>query len=271
MRLPLAALATWLVLALVLTLALRHPRAALAPAALAPAHASLERDCLACHVLGRGVPDDRCVACHALARIGTFTSKGEPIAKPNAAASFHQRLRETRCVACHIEHPGADRAAAHAGFRHDILSAQDRGNCAACHAAPADALHRGAGGSCGTCHTTERWKPAAFEHARYWPLDRDHTAACATCHSGSAFTRYTCYGCHEHSPARMQRKHAEEGVANLDDCVRCHKSPRDHEGGERGEHEGGGRLREGREHVGSGERGEHEGRHRERDEDEDDD
>jgi hypothetical protein len=220
-----------------MTLALRHPQAALAPAALTPDHEALGRDCLACHVLGRGVPDARCVKCHALARIGLFTTKGRPI-PPNMKASFHQRLRETRCLACHIGHPGSKRAAAHTGFTHDMLAQQDRDDCAACHAAPGDALHRGVSGSCGTCHTIDRWKPAAFDHAKYWQLDRDHSATCVTCHPGNAFAQYGCNGCHEHSPERVLREHAKEDITNLDDCVRCHRSPRDREGGEHGEHEG---------------------------------
>lgn len=37
--------------------------------------------------------------------------------------------------------------------------------------------------------------------------------------------QYTCYGCHEHTPANMQAKHREEGVSeSLDNCVRCHRS-----------------------------------------------
>jgi hypothetical protein len=244
MRLPLPALATWLALALVLTVALRQPHAALSPAALTPAHAGLERDCLACHRLGRGVPDARCVKCHEIARIGLFTTKGDRVAKPDVKTSFHQRLRETRCLACHTEHPGSKGAEAHAGFTHDMLAPGDRDDCASCHRAPGDALHEGLTGACGACHTTERWKPASFDHAKYWPLDRDHSATCVTCHPGNAFKRYTCYGCHEHDPARVQRQHDEEPVADLDHCVRCHRSPRDREGHEGGEHGGEGRNRD---------------------------
>jgi hypothetical protein len=246
MRLPLGALATWFALALVLTLALRHPQAAIAPAALTPAHSNLERDCLACHVLGRGAPDARCTTCHPIARIGLFTSRGEPIATPNVKTSLHQRLKETRCAACHIEHPGSRRAVTHAGFAHGMLSPQDLKDCAACHTTPGDALHRGVTESCVTCHSTDHWKPAAFEHDRYWPLDRDHSVACATCHPGNALAGYTCYGCHEHSPESMVRKHGKEGVVDLDRCARCHKSPRDHEGGEHRGDEGGRRDRDSR-------------------------
>lgn len=242
----------WTFLLVVLGLSLARPHAMLSPAALTTAHAELERDCLACHDLGRGVPDAHCTKCHEVARIGLFTSKGAPIAKPNVKASFHQRLKETRCLACHTEHPGSRGQAAHAGFTHDMLSPADRGDCASCHEPPGDALHRGVTGSCASCHTTERWKPATFAHEKYWPLDRAHTATCVTCHPGNVFEKYTCYGCHEHSPARLAHEH-DEVRGPIDDCVRCHKSANDREGGEHGEggghgeggHEGRGRERGG--------------------------
>lgn len=234
MKLP--ALLTWTFVLAVLGLSLALPHAMLSPAALIPAHAELERDCLACHSLGKGVPSARCVECHAVAGIGLFTTKGVPIAKPSVKASFHQRLKQTDCRACHSEHPGSRGNQANAGFTHAMLAPADRDDCASCHSAPGDALHRGVTGSCATCHSTERWKPATFDHQKYWPLDRDHTTGCVTCHPGSVFTRYTCYGCHEHSVARMQREHAEERIRDLDDCVRCHKTPSEHgEGGEHGE------------------------------------
>lgn len=246
MKLPIAGLLTWIALAVTLTLALRHPHAALAPAALTAAHASLEPDCLACHDLGRGVPDARCVKCHPVDRIGLFDTHGAPIAKPNVKASFHQRLKTTRCLACHVEHPGSRGAGAHSGFTHAMLAPADRDDCAACHSAPDDALHRGFSGSCASCHSIERWKPASFDHDRYWPLDRDHTATCVTCHPGGTFTKYTCYGCHEHTPASVAREHEGEVRGNVDDCARCHRSAHDREGsehGERGERHG---RREGR-------------------------
>jgi hypothetical protein len=194
------------------------------------------------------LPSARCMECHAVDRIGITTTKGVPIATPSVKASFHQRLKQTDCRACHSEHPGSRGNLAHAGFTHAMLAPADRDDCASCHSAPGDALHRGVTGSCATCHSTERWKPATFDHQKYWPLDRDHSATCVTCHPGNVFEKYTCYGCHEHSPARMRREHDEVRTTNLDDCVRCHKSPNDDgEGRERGEH---GERRGGRRHGG---------------------
>ena len=77
------------------------------------------------------------------------------------------------------------------------------------------------------------WKPATFDHARYFRLDRDHAVACATCHVGNDYARYTCYGCHEHTPARVRAEHAEEGITAFEHCVECHRSAS--EADERGE------------------------------------
>ena len=39
-------------------------------------------------------------------------------------------------------------------------------------------------------------------------------------------SRYTCYGCHEHSQARVRAEHVEEGIRNFENCVECHRDPR---------------------------------------------
>jgi hypothetical protein len=54
---------------------------------------------------------------------------------------------------------------------------------------------------------------------------------CVTCHVGNDYSRYTCYGCHEHTVQNILREHRDEGIRDLDNCVRCHRSA-DGEGGE---------------------------------------
>ena len=55
-------------------------------------------------------------------------------------------------------------------------------------------------------------------------------------------------GCHEHSPERVARQHAEEGIQrDLSDCVACHRDGTKH---------GGRRETRGDSHEGPG-RGEH--------------
>ena len=60
--------------------------------------------------------------------------------------------------------------------------------------------------------------------------------ACATCHLSGNYKQYTCHGCHEHQQARIIAEHREEGITNIQNCVRCHRSPH---GDAEGEREGG--------------------------------
>ena len=78
------------------------------------------------------------------------------------------------------------------------------------------------------------WTPATFDHSRFFKLEGDHKVACVTCHVNNVYTRYTCFGCHEHQPAEIRARHAEEGIRNIDNCVRCHRGGAgEGEGGER--------------------------------------
>jgi len=45
-----------------------------------------------------------------------------------------------------------------------------------------------------------------------------------TCHTGNDFKRYTCYGCHEHTPANVRAEHEKEGIRDFENCVECHRS-----------------------------------------------
>jgi hypothetical protein len=112
-----------------------------------------------------------------------------------------------------------------AGFDHAVLGPAERGRCESCHKAPADRLHQQITGNCASCHQPSAWKPATFDHDKFFPLDKDHNASCITCHAGNDYRKYTCYGCHEHTPANMLAKHREEGIGeDLAQCVRCHRN-----------------------------------------------
>jgi hypothetical protein len=225
--------ATAAVLAGLLGLGLWHPDAWLAPGQVSPGHAALADDCLACHTPWRGATDARCTACHRPAEIGVRTVAGQRLPARAAHVPFHQQLARPDCMACHGGHSGATGVQ----FEHGLLAPQSRGDCAACHAAPADDLHRAIAGRCGDCHATTAWKPATFDHEKLFALDGDHRVACVTCHGTGNFSSYSCTGCHAHSPGRLRAEHAEEGIRASADCVRCHRSTREH--GEGGEGRGG--------------------------------
>jgi hypothetical protein len=114
-------------------------------------------------------------------------------------------------------------------FNHTQVKASLRNNCTACHHKPTDALHQDLLENCNKCHGTQQWIPADFDHDSYFQLDRDHNVKCATCHTASNYKAYTCYGCHEHSEARIRDEHIEEGITNFTDCASCHQSGDKHD------------------------------------------
>lgn len=102
--------------------------------------------------------------------------------------------------------------------------------CEGCHAEPE--IHRGLfGADCAACHTAEAWTPARLtEHTFPLAHGEQGDIECMTCHT-TTYTEYTCYGCHEHEPARIERKHREEGIDpfELPNCAQCHPTGREEE------------------------------------------
>jgi Class III cytochrome C family len=228
MKLPWVWVTTSISLAGLVVLTLLYPGRMISPGPLVPGHAALSGHCAACHAPFRGAVAERCITCHAVAEIGLKTSTGDPLPKASVKTAFHQALTTQDCLACHRDHPTPrQRRAGQPLFRHVLLEAGIRGNCAACHTAPATAMHQNAAANCTPCHTTERWKPANFEHSRFFVLEGDHQVTCATCHPGSDYRTWTCYGCHEHQADKIRTKHLKEGIPNFQNCVRCHRSAED--------------------------------------------
>ena len=198
-----------------------------------------EQNCMACHSDHAGpmlTHRSRKPFSHALLRAATRERCNECHAAP--ANDMHRSLR-FECAKCHKT--GAWKPAR---FDHAALPPAELSRCESCHKAPAGTLHRQMAGNCAQCHRLPAWKPAIFDHNRFFPLDQDHNVSCVTCHSANNYGQYTCYGCHEHTPANMQAKHREEvGGENIDNCVRCHHGT---SGEGEGKH-GGGRSEGGRE------------------------
>ena len=214
-------------LLVLLALVFAYPHLMVSPGALVAGHAELATDCFACHVPWRGASSGRCTACHAVADVGLKTTKGVSMAAGTIKGSFHQSLIEQDCMACHSDHQGLKLTQrSRKPFSHGLLKLTVRDNCASCHAAPKDFVHRGLKMECSTCHESKAWKPAHFDHDPYFVLDRDHEAPCETCHKVNDPSRYTCYGCHEHSLAKVRREHLEEGIQDFANCVECHRDPR---------------------------------------------
>ncbi|MBN8488213.1 MAG: cytochrome c3 family protein [Burkholderiales bacterium] len=189
----------------------------------------VEQDCMACHSDHQGprlTKRSRKPFSHALLQP---TAQARCSSCHVAPQDSVHRLSTQECSQCH-----GDRAWLPASFDHRVLAAAELARCDSCHRAPTDRLHRQIQGSCQSCHQPSAWKPATFDHDKSFVLDADHQARCDTCHRNHDYSRYTCYGCHEHSEARVRAEHLEEGIRQFTDCVECHRDPRvePREGGE---------------------------------------
>jgi hypothetical protein len=207
-------------------LAFRYPQFMVSPGPLVPAHGQLSMDCFACHAPLRGAAAERCTTCHAVANIGLRSTTGVALPPHTPArAPFHQQLVAQDCLACHSDHQGSlIGQRSHMSFSHALLQPAAQAACTTCHTAPATGIHRGVAGTCAQCHGTEHWSPARFDHARFFALEGEHNAPCATCHVNGDTSRYTCFGCHEHQPDKIRARHLREGIRDAQNCVSCHRS-----------------------------------------------
>lgn len=220
-----------------------YPHLMVGPGKLIPGHKQLDADCFACHNSFTGASSPKCMSCHKPADIGRLTTKGAAVEKPLTSTPFHQELVSQNCVGCHSDHAGVKRYRLKGYFDHALLKQETSKLCQNCHKSPTDALHKQITGNCAQCHSQKKWTPATFEHNKYFVLDRDHNTKCVTCHVRNDYSNYTCYGCHEHTPANIRREHVEEGIRKFDNCVECHRSANKHDiqGGKgegRGKHGG---------------------------------
>lgn len=210
-------------------LAFVFPHLMVGPGKLIPGHQKLEADCFACHASFTGASSPRCVTCHKPADVGRLTTTGQPVTKPLTSTPFHQKLISQDCVACHSDHAGVKRFRQQGRFDHALLQKDARAQCQDCHKSPTDSLHRQITGNCSQCHNQDKWTPATFDHDKYFALDRDHNTRCVTCHVRNDYSRYTCYGCHEHTPANIRAEHIKEGIREYEKCVECHRSADEHD------------------------------------------
>lgn len=217
-------------LLVLVALAFAYPHLMVSPGPVVSAHAEIGKACFACHAPWRGPTAALCIECHAVPDIGLRTTQGATIARASGGSrlktAFHQELLEQDCMACHTDHRSPRLAQeTRQRFSHALLRPGVQQQCEGCHAKPADTLHQKLQGDCQACHRQDAWKPATFDHADLFVLDRDHDAECLTCHKGKDYSSYTCYGCHEHTPANIRAEHEEEGIRDFQDCVACHRDP----------------------------------------------
>jgi hypothetical protein len=163
---------------------------------------------------------DDCAACHEVTswQEVVFSHQGEITSDCTACHTVDKPENHYpgQCSACHLTSGWLP-----VSFDHQVAGATD---CQSCHRVDLPANHFS--GQCSNCHSTTAWKPASFDHT--FPLN--HGGAnqeCQLCHTTSSYTDYTCYGCHEHTPANIRNEH--EGISNLNYCTRCHWDGREQE------------------------------------------
>lgn len=199
------------------------PHLLLSPGRLTNGHAQLESNCFACHAHLQGSSSKRCEKCHSPSEIGRFTTKGQPI---NKAMTAHLDQTLQNCNVCHSDHTAVER------FDHAVRAGSSREGCVACHKKPTDFLHMNCRDSCIQCHSLTNWQPADFDHNRFFLLDREHRAPCATCHTQTNFRVYSCGGCHQNKAGdryhyKKQFNHAYFMGIESSQCRICHRQPGD--------------------------------------------
>jgi hypothetical protein len=194
--------------------------------------------CARCHSSGiyQGLSTD-CFSCH----------------QPDYAAAANPPHNgfPTRCDGCHNinawrpanfehgqtdfpltgAHRGVDCARCHEGGRY----AGTPTDCFACHQDDYERTtnpgHRASGfpTRCEACHNPSGWRPATFDHRRYFPINsgnhRGAWSSCQDCHvNPSNYRVFECIFCHAHRRSEMAEEHDDEAGYQYSSpaCYRCH-------------------------------------------------
>lgn len=154
----------------------KYPHIMLNPGELIEGHQKLDGNCVSCHELFWGIPNEKCIACHKLDEIGR---KADTNAS-NRKILFHNSLGRQKCTACHTDHKGLNSETAYNAFDHDLLSENIKTRCGDCHIKPSGKLHEQLSATCSDCHNTKGWKSSvAFDHNAIVAMDK---ADCLACH-----------------------------------------------------------------------------------------
>jgi hypothetical protein len=158
-------------------------------------------DCGACHTAARSIADlkatpQECFSCHA-------------------RDDAHQGQFGTGCASCHTTEGWLPATFDHSKTQFPLTGAHISLACTQCHTAPGfsalstdcfschakDDAHQGEFGTgCDSCHTTDAWLPATFDHSKTkFPLNGAHIGlTCSQCHANQVFTGLdaACASCH---------------------------------------------------------------------------
>ncbi|MEI6900860.1 MAG: class III cytochrome C family protein [Bacteroidota bacterium] len=212
-------------------LVILFPDLMIEPGNVDDAHRSINHQCGKCHFDFSRSKTEKCMGCHRLDSIGlSWSNDNKELVSEIKSKRFHQFLKDKACQNCHQEHVGYKMKHPKAAFRHDLISDEMINECVDCHKKPADELHLQITDRCIDCHQFTQWKGAVFAHEKYFLFDKNHPSECKKCHVEKSYKTYSCYGCHEHDKQRVFDKHQEEGISDIENCVKCHRSSKKIEG-----------------------------------------
>jgi len=207
------------------------PEQTISPGKLITAHKKIESDCFACHKTFGGVTPEKCTSCHKVDDIGIKTTDGKPIDTLNQKTKFHQNLTEDNCLACHTDHLGRLNSGIATDFSHNLIDKQIFKDCIQCHSNPKEEIHTQMKENCATCHSTNYWTPATFDHNMVLTNNSTLKNQCTDCHTSPKNdlhnqAKMSCSECHttdywtpatfEHNDYFRFDKH------HTSDCTNCH-------------------------------------------------
>ena len=201
-------------------------RALMSPGPVSSGHTEFDGQCDSCHLVFKGVPDEKCLKCHAgLARL------------VDSREGFHATVSKQACITCHTDHKGADfsgttdaatKAFDHGQTRFPLEAAHAKLECDDCHKQPIDQMEAqctachddphagGLGETCQSCHGSQSWAAGLKTlTAHVVPMTGGHQdLKCAQCHDNGAHLepKVACASCHEQA-------HGGTSAA----CDQCHE------------------------------------------------
>ncbi len=205
------------------------------PGEVVNAHADLESECSSCHkMFDKQRQRQLCLDCHE--------EVADDLSQRNGYHGLRSEIGESQCSSCHTDHEGRDAVIVvmdedtfdHGFTDFELNDAHADASCKDCH--EPDTKHRDAGpdcidchredephentmgSECATCHQSETWLEAEFDHdtTNFLLLGKHRQSECLDCHENRTFAKpaTSCFGCHAEDDAHNGR--------SGDACENCH-------------------------------------------------
>jgi hypothetical protein len=157
--------------------------------------------------------DIECKECH---QDDVYSSTPDQCGQCHAQDDEHNGRFGLDCGLCHSTAAWEPASFDHALAKFQLTGAHINVACEKCHI------------NGQYCHTTTAWRPAPYNGPHIFPMNHGDAKTCADCHLPT-LTTWTCYTCH--NQGEMISKHSEKGIGNFDNCLECHPTGHEGEGG----------------------------------------